>query len=95
MKALEILRKLDKQMLNFTSFEVKEALEELTTLQLKVTAYEMILAESDNELQALKLKNSNLHKLLDQATYSLRCEELKVAELKEQVELWKKNFIEG
>ena len=88
MKALEILRKLDKQMLNFTSFEVKEALEELTTLQLKVTAYEMALAESDNELQTLKLK------LADAESY-FEAQEIIIADLKKQLELWKKNFIEG
>ena len=88
MKALEILRKLDKQMLNFTSFEVKEALEELTTLQSKVTAYEMALAESDNELQTLKLK------LADAESY-FEAQEIIIADLKKQLELWKKNFIEG
>ena len=65
-------------------------MKELKALEILKTSYAHIISKSLNkshtalslneaiaELKALQLKNSNLEKLLDETTYSLRCEELR------------------
>ena len=79
MKALSILRQLLAGHALPSEKLLDKAIEELKTLQSNYEAQEIIIAD-------LKLQKSNLDRLLDQATYSLRCEELMVADLKKQLE---------
>lgn len=63
----------------------KELIEKYSQLSDKYNNTSDLVVELRQQNTALQLSNSNLSKILDEATYSLRCEELKVEQLQARI----------
>ena len=73
-----------KQKINSFEEQIQELIEKYSVLSDKYNNISDLVVELRQQNTALQLSNSNLSKILDEATYSLRCEELKVSHLEKE-----------